>query len=322
MSKTGELTIRIGTRESKLAKLQTDMVVQRLAETQPDLKIEVVGVTTHGDKVLNKPLAEIGGRGVFVKELEEALLSDTVDIVVHSLKDLPTDLPNGLQLAAVLHREDPRDVLVSRLDYGLKDLPKGSKVATSSRRRAAQIRALRPDLEFVDIRGNIPTRLSKLDSGQCDAMVLAAAGLLRLDVGDRITQYLDPHEESTPAVGQGALAIECREDDERIKAVLTAIHDAEVFAQISAERAFLHTLGGGCSVPIGALCTRGTSGYLMLTGCIAALDGSKIIRETAEEPGDEAEKLGKELAERMASGEAADILESLKQSSPNSVSPP
>jgi hydroxymethylbilane synthase len=322
VSKTGDITIRIGTRESKLARLQTDMVVARLSETHPQLKVEVIGVTTHGDKVLNKPLAEMGTRGVFVKELEEALLSDSVDMVVHSLKDLPTDLPDGLRLGAVLHREDPRDVLVSKLDYPLSELPKGSKIATSSRRRAAQIRALRQDLEFVDIRGNIPTRLMKLDQGQCDAMVLAAAGLLRLDVGDRITQWFDPHTESTPAVGQGALAIECREGDERVQEILSALNDAEVEVQVSAERAFLAALGGGCSVPIGALCSRGTSGYLMLTGCIAALDGSKIYRETAEGTADEAETLGKELAERMAASEAAQVLESLKQSPPNSISAP
>jgi hydroxymethylbilane synthase len=305
-----------------LARLQTDMVVERLAQAHPDIECEIVPVTTHGDKVLNKPIAEIGTRGVFVKELEEALLSNSVDIVVHSLKDLPTDLPKGLKLAAVLHREDPRDVLVSREDYTLASLPPGSKVATSSRRRSAQLKALRPDLEFVDVRGNIPTRLLKLDQGQCDAMVLAAAGLLRLNVADRVSQWLDPETESTPAVGQGALAIECRDDDELVLGLLNAIHDAEVFEHIQAERAFLDTLGGGCSVPIGALCTRGTSGYLVLTGCIAALDGSKIFRETIEGPGDEAEKLGKHLANSMASGPAAEVLEALKSSPPNSVSAP
>jgi hydroxymethylbilane synthase len=322
VSEAGSVKLRIGTRDSKLARLQTDMVVELLSAAHPAIEIEIVPVTTHGDKVLNKPIADLGTRGVFVKELEEALLDDSVDLVVHSLKDLPTDLPSGLKLAAVLQREDPRDVFLSRLDYTLADLPAGSKVATSSRRRSAQLKALRPDLEFVDVRGNIPTRLTKLDQGQCDAMVLAAAGLLRLNVADRVSQWLDPHTESTPAVGQGALAIECREDDEHTLSIVEAINDAEVFVQVQAERAFLDTLGGGCSVPIGALCTRGTSGYLMLIGCIASLDGTKIFRESAESPGDEAQELGRHLAKRMASGPAGEVLESLKASPPNSVSAP
>jgi hydroxymethylbilane synthase len=287
----------------------------------PDLKFEVVPITTGGDKILDKPIADLGGRGVFVKELEEALYKDRVDFVVHSLKDLPTELPKELILACVLDREDPRDVLVANDDLGLKNLPAGTRLATSSRRRAAQIRSLRTDLEFCDIRGNIPTRLRKHSEGQCDAMILAAAGLIRLGLSSKITEYLDMAI-CTPAVGQGALAIECREGDATVLNYLQVIDNQQVRAEITAERTFLDKLGGGCSVPVGALGQTLRDGRLRLTGCVAALDGSEVIRVSLESETDKAAELGNNLAERVEELGAERILRELKQSAPSAISPP
>ncbi len=320
-SSSKQKCVRVGTRESQLARLQTDIVIAALSGRFPELKFEVVPITTGGDKVLDRPIAELGGRGVFVKELEDALYTDRVDFVVHSLKDLPTELPKDLILACVLDREDPRDVLVSKDDNLLHRLPEGTRVATSSRRRTAQIRALRTDLEFCDIRGNIPTRLRKHEEGQCDAMVLAAAGLLRLGLASRITEYLDMAI-STPAVGQGALAVECRAGDAAVLDFLRIIEDKQVRAEITAERAFLDKLGGGCSVPVGALGQTLRDGRLRLTGCVAALDGSEIIRVSLESTNELAAELGNTLAERVEELGADRILRDLKQSAPPAISPP
>jgi len=313
--------VRIGTRDSKLAMLQTQVIVDRLGQLFPELSCQIVSVVTGGDKVLNKPIADLGTRGVFVKELEEALFAGQADLVVHSLKDLPTDLPNGLTLAAVLDRQDARDVLVSKNHVPFRLLPPGSRVATSSRRRAAQLRALGQDVEFVDIRGNIPTRLKKQEEGASEAMVLAAAGLLRLGATDRITEYLDI-DTSTPAVGQGALAIECRSDDTHILRLAGAIEDVVVRAEITAERRFLDKLGGGCSVPIGALCETLPNQRLRISGCVAALDGSRILRRSLEGSTAEASELGVRLAELFLEMGAADLLDRLKESAPAAVSPP
>jgi hydroxymethylbilane synthase len=312
--------LRIGTRESKLALLQTDIVIGVLSKHYPDLKFEVQHITTGGDKIQDRPIAAIGGRGVFVKELEEALLHDRVDLVVHSLKDLPTDLPEGLTLACVLDRSDPRDVLVSEKYAGLEALPPGATVATSSRRRTAQLLALRPDLSFIDMRGNIPTRLRKLAEGQCDAMVLAAAGLVRLGLTENIKEYLSL-EISTPAVGQGALAVECRAADQDLCGILREIEDADLALAIKAERAFLDVLGGGCSVPAGALASV-EAADIILDGCVAALDGSEIFRDQIKGPKQKASELGKTLAERMQNAGAEKILVALRGSAPNVVSPP
>lgn len=320
-SSSKQKCVRVGTRESQLARLQTDIVIAALSGKFPDLKFEVVPITTGGDKVLDKPIADLGGRGVFVKELEEALYKDRVDFVVHSLKDLPTELPKDLILACVLDREDPRDVLVANDDSGLKNLPAGTRLATSSRRRAAQIRSLRTDLEFCDIRGNIPTRLRKHTQGQCDAMILAAAGLIRLGLASKITEYLDMAI-CTPAVGQGALAIECREGDATVLNYLQVIDNLQVRAEITAERAFLDKLGGGCSVPVGALGQTLRDGRLRLTGCVAALDGSEVIRVSLESESDKAAELGNNLAERVDELGAERILRELKQSAPSAISPP
>jgi hydroxymethylbilane synthase len=311
----------VGTRESQLARLQTDIVVNRLRVKHPDREFVIVPVTTHGDKVQDRPIADLGTRGVFVKELEKALLAGEVDLVVHSLKDLPTDLPDDLLLAAVLDRADPRDVLVSHDQVRLQDLPSGSRVATSSRRRIAQLKSIRQDLEYVDMRGNIQTRLRKHDEKQCEAMVLAAAGLIRLGLSDRITEFL-PVESSTPAVGQGALAVECRTDDHGVCQMLHEIEDVEVRLHTQAERALLDQLGGGCSVPIGALAISPTSGLLRITGCVAELDGSKILRASVEGEIGRAHELGMQLAEKLRAMGAEDILVKLRQSIPNAISAP
>jgi hydroxymethylbilane synthase len=312
--------IRIGTRESKLALVQTEIVRKALSAQFGDLRIEIVHITTGGDRVQDRPIAELGSRGVFVKELEEALLDRRVDLVVHSLKDLPTDLPQGLVLAAVLDRADARDVLVSNNKMSLHDLPTGSKVATSSRRRSAQLKHLRSDLEFVDIRGNIPTRLRKHDEGLCDAMVLAAAGLIRLGVQDRITQYLD-YETSTPAAGQGALAVECRTDDATVFKLAAAIEESRARSEVTAERAFLQRLGGGCSVPIGVVAETIDQQKLRVLGCVASADGKHLIRSQLEGQSKDANKIGIDLANIMLELGAADLLEHLKNI-PVTVSPP
>lgn len=295
------------------------MVIDVCKERFPGKQFETVRLSTSGDKVLNKPIAQLGGTGVFVKELEDALLENRVDFVVHSLKDVPTQVPEGLIVAAVLLRDDPRDVFVSHGNVPFEDLPPGSKVATSSRRRAAQLGALRKDLQFVDVRGNVPTRLRKLDEHQCDGMVLAAAGLLRLGFGERIAQYFEPSM-SVPAAGQGALAVECRADDAGVRALLAEIDDTRVRAEIDAERAFLGRMGGGCSVPIGVLGRLDESGILRLSACVA--DGNRVISGEQQGTADGASELGLALAEEMLSRGASDILEAILQKPQQPISPP
>lgn len=311
--------MRVGTRASDLARLQTQMVVDRLKEVSPETDVEVVLITTGGDKVQDRPIAQIGTRGVFVKELEEALLDGSVDFVVHSLKDMPTDVPPGLVLVAVLNRSDPRDVFLSRDGSSFANLKPGARVATSSRRRAAQLSHLRSDLNFVDIRGNVPTRLRKLEEGQCDAMILAAAGLLRLGLDKHIVEYFES-DKCTPAAGQGALAVECR-DEETSLLLLKKIDDKLVRAEIECERAFLEELGGGCSVPIGAL-AKAEKGRLVLEGCIAALDGKTVFRNKLEGDLNEAREIGKKLSKLMIKGGAESVVAALRESVPSKISPP
>lgn len=317
------MSVRIGTRASKLALMQTELVAGRLQGIDPTLDVEVVKITTGGDKNRSVPIVNLGGTGVFVKELEDALMNKEVDLVVHSLKDMPTESHESLTIVAVLNREDPRDVLVSREHRQLSELTPGSKVATSSRRRLAQLKALRNDLEFIDIRGNVPTRVEKMDSGAADAIVLASAGLTRLGMADRITHYFEENE-CTPAAGQGALAVQCRADDRKLFETLSLLDETAVRKEISAERAFLKVLGGGCSVPIGARAKLEAEDSLTLTGCVASLDGSRIVRETLSVKGAkiDAEALGRELAELILATPARQILEELKLSDPNKVSPP
>lgn len=297
------------------------MVAGKLIAAFPDETIEIVPITTGGDKVVDRPIAEIGTRGVFVKELEDALLNNEVELVVHSLKDMPTDVPPGLSLIAVLERTDPRDVLATSDGSTFAQLKQGATVATSSRRRAAQLGAARKDLKFIDIRGNIETRLRKLDEGYCDATILAAAGLLRLELQERISQTFEPHE-LCPAAGQGALAVECRSDDAQTIAKLLQIDDPIVRSETDCERAFLAHLGGGCSVPIGALARIGSNEQLTLEGCIAALDGSQVFRKSMTGTRDRAEELGRKLAESMLKEGAQPVVEQLRLSVPNSISPP
>jgi hydroxymethylbilane synthase len=317
---TKRSTIKVGTRSSKLARLQTDIVIEQLRAHHPDRNFEIHMVTTGGDKNRSVPIAELGSQGVFVKELEDALLTHDVDIVVHSLKDLPSEMAKGLVLASVLTREDARDVLVSRGNLKFEDLPAGSRIATSSRRRAAQLRSWRQDLIFTDIRGNIPTRIQKHDDGKCDAIVLAAAGLIRLELTDRIAQYFD-FERCVPAAGQGALAVECRAVDEPLRDLLANIDDSTVRAEIEAERALLSSLGGGCSVPIGAF-AKAEGEQLVLIASVSSLDGKDTVRMEMTGPIHDPERLGKCLAQDLLKNGAETILYALRASSPNAISPP
>lgn len=313
----------VGTRESQLARLQTDIAIGAITSIHSDIELEIVPIKTHGDKVQNKPIAELGDRGVFVKELEEALLLEQVDFVVHSLKDLPTSMPIGLLLAAVIGREDPRDVLVSPQNLKLSDLPRGSVIASSSRRRAAQILSLRSDLHFVDVRGNIPTRLRKLDEGIAEAMVLAAAGLIRLGEEARISEYFS-FDQLTPAVGQGVLGLECRVGDNATRELLMEVSDGQIASSITAERAFLNEIGGGCSVPVGAIAepVPGAAGELKLSACIASLDGKIAMRSQLSGAQADAEAVGRQLAIEMLAQGGRRILQELLASAPQAVPPP
>lgn len=311
--------LRIGTRDSVLARLQTDMVVAALQALGRPLEIEIVAQKTSGDRILDKPIAALGSTGVFVKELEDALLSDSVDLVVHSLKDLPTDLPPGLLLAAVLKRDDPRDAYVSKTGEPFAKAPPGSRVATSSRRRIAQLSVLRPDISFVDVRGNVPTRLRKLDEGQCDGMILAAAGLIRLGYQERITEIFS-EEVSVPAAGQGALAVECRSSDREVCELLSLINDQNVEWEVTAERAFLQHLGGGCSVPIGVLGRVEGAGKLNLHGCVA--DGKEMVKAVISGATSDGKQLGINLAKQILSDGADKILSKILETSPQPISPP
>src|SRR5687767_8345785 len=269
--------IRIATRASELALRQARIVESALARR--DVLAELKTFRTTGDKRLDEPLSAIGGKGLFTKELETALLKGTVDCCVHSLKDLPTESPEGLTVAAVLVREDPRDVLVLNdviEAEGLHDIPRGSRIGTSSLRRRAQVLALRPDLDVVELRGNVPTRLRKVDDGQVHAAILAAAGLHRLDARQRISAYLDAPE-WLPAAGQGAIAVQIRADDARMAELVAALNDEATMIATRAERAFLAALEGGCQVPIGALAIESEAG-MVLHGLIATVDGRSVVR--------------------------------------------
>jgi hydroxymethylbilane synthase len=304
-----------------MARIQTDYFVSQLSEKFPDTEYSIIPITVSGERDYARPIAELGIEGAFVKELEEALLNDEIDIVVHSLKDLPTTLPHGLTLACVTEREDVRDVLVSTNNYSLHKLPTGARVATSSRRRMAQLKAVRDDLVFMDIRGNVPTRIDKMDDGYCDALVLAAAGLIRLGLTNRIAEYLDL-KISIPVPGQGALGIECRLSDHEVANKLQSLDNVRTRFAITAERAFLAEIGGGCSMPIGALAIFESLDKLTLTGCITSLDGKQIIRGEMTATATEAEELGVKLANDLLNKGARAIVEKLRALTPVTVSPP
>ena len=301
--------IRIGTRGSKLARWQTDYAVRELCKVQPGLQIEIKEIKTKGDKILDAPLAKIGGKGLFTQEIEKQMLQGEIDCAVHSLKDLPTVLPQGLAIGAVPVRADARDALVSDKYQSLQDLPAGAKVGTSSLRRQAQLLAIRPDLQLVSLRGNVDTRLRKMKQEGLDAIVLAAAGLSRLQYADRIVEYLD-FAVCLPAAGQGALALEVRQDDLRLQKLLQKIHHAETFCSVTAERAFLCCLGGGCQVPVGAFASL-QEGRLTLQGVVAAADGSEFYRGRVQGKPEEAELLGKRLAAELLTAGGKRIMRQL-----------
>ncbi len=302
-------TVRIASRKSQLALVQTYWVQDRLQEQFPDRRFEVETMSTQGDKILDVALSKIGDKGLFTKELELHLINRTADLAVHSLKDLPTNLPEGLTLGCVTERVNPADALVlhaQHLGKQLADLPAGAVIGTSSLRRLAQLRHHFPQLEFKDIRGNLNTRLQKLDAGEYDALILAVAGLERLGMGARVHQVLPP-EISLHAVGQGALGIECREGDAEILDLLRAIEHTPTTQCALAERAFLRQLEGGCQVPIGVN-TAIAADTLTLTGMVASLDGQRLIRDTVVGSAVTAEQLGHELAMRLREQGATAIL--------------
>jgi hydroxymethylbilane synthase len=306
---TDKRTVRIGTRKSQLALVQTYWVKAELEKHFPDISFEVEEMSTKGDKILDVPLAKIGDKGLFTKELEVGMLNNTTDFAVHSLKDLPTNLPEGLMLGCVSTRVDPADALVvheKHRDKQLETLPTGAVIGTSSLRRLAQLRHHFPHLEFKDIRGNVNTRLAKLDAGEYDGIILAVAGLQRLDMSDRIHQHISA-DISLHAVGQGALGIECREGDEEILAILKVLEDAESCDRVLAERSFLRELEGGCQVPIGVN-TLIENDQLTLIGMVASLDGKQLLKDSVQGNRSQSEALGSELAEKLKAQGAGEIL--------------
>jgi hydroxymethylbilane synthase len=304
--------LRIASRRSQLAMVQTHWVRDALLQAHPDLEIRIEAMATQGDKILDVALAKIGDKGLFTKELEAQMLVDRADIAVHSLKDLPTQLPEGLILGCVTEREDPADALVvheKHRDKTLETLPEGSVVGTSSLRRLAQLRHHFPNLNFKDVRGNVITRLEKLDGGEFDCLILAAAGLSRLQLADRIHQLIDPSI-SLHAVGQGALGIECRDGDERVLEQIKVLEHPPTARRCLAERAFLRTLEGGCQVPIGVN-SRFEGQTLVLTGMVASLDGQRLIRDEVRGDGADPEAVGIALADALRRQGATAILEEI-----------
>ncbi|MBF0261121.1 MAG: hydroxymethylbilane synthase [Magnetococcales bacterium] len=290
-------TIKIGTRGSALALWQASWVQSQLESTHPGLTAELVIIKTRGDIILDVPLAKVGGKGLFVKELEEALLDGRVDLAVHSMKDVPAEFPEGLGIAAILEREDPRDVLLSVHHAGLSDLPHGARVGSSSLRRQCQLLHERPDLKIESLRGNVNTRIAKLESGQFEAIVLAAAGVKRLGLLERVVEYFAP-ERIIPANGQGAVGIECRLDDATTRRLLDPLNHPETRTAVLAERAFLHELEGGCQVPIAGF-ARLEGESLVMAGRVGSLDGRELITREISGTPEEPETLGRALAREL-----------------------
>lgn len=301
--------IVIATRESQLALWQAEHVKARLMALHPGLEVELLGMTTQGDQILDSPLSRIGGKGLFVKELEVAMAEGRADLAVHSIKDVPMDLPEGFELAAISKREDPRDAFVSKKYPSLEALPPGGRVGTSSLRRQAQLRARLPHLNVDTLRGNVNTRLRKLEEGQYDAILLAAAGLKRLGFENRITAVLEP-EESLPAVGQGALGIEIRSGNPELAALLAPLNDPETAACVLAERAMSRHLQGGCQAPIGGYAVV-RDGRLFLRAFVADLEGIRFFRAVAEGPMDAPEHVGLAAAEDLVQQGADRLLAEL-----------
>lgn len=302
---------RIATRQSPLALWQAQYVQQRLMAAHPGVKVELLPMVTKGDIILDTPLAKVGGKGLFVKELELAMLENRADLAVHSMKDVPVDFPEGLGLVTICEREDPRDAFVSNLYNSIDELPQGAIVGTSSLRRQCQISARRPDLIIRSLRGNVGTRLGKLDAGEYDAIILAAAGLKRLNFDDRIRQAM-PAEISLPAVGQGAVGIECRLDDHELITLLQALNHADTDVCVRAERAMNTRLEGGCQVPIGSFAVL-EGNQLWLRGLVGSPDGHQMVVGERRGPRENAVQMGISLAEELLDGGARDILRDVYQ---------
>ena len=303
-------TVRIATRKSALALWQAEYVKAKLEHFHPNIQVVLVPMTTKGDIILDTPLAKVGGKGLFVKELEVAMLEDRADIAVHSMKDVPVEFPEGLGLQVICPREDPRDAFISNTYQSLEELPQGAIVGTSSLRRQCQIKAMRPDLIIRDLRGNVNTRLAKLDKGEYDAIILAAAGMLRLEMPERIAQYIEP-ETMLPANGQGAVGIECRINDEEIKRLLAPLEDKHTRLRVLAERSMNRALEGGCQVPIGSYAVIETADNgeqsLFLRGLVGAVDGSEILHNQVRGDIHQGEVLGNKLAQSLLK-QGADII--------------
>ena len=299
-------TIRIATRKSPLALWQAHFVQSRLQQLYPQLRVELLPMSTMGDKILDSPLAKVGGKGLFVKELEQAILAGDADIAVHSMKDVPVEFPDGLGLSIICERDDPRDAFVSSRFGSLAELPAGSRVGTSSLRRQCQLRASRPDLQILDLRGNVNSRLAKLDGGEYDAILLAAAGLKRLGLQERITTLLTP-EQSLPANGQGAVGIECRLDDDELLTLLAPLEHVPTRQRVLAERAMNRALQGGCQVPIGAYAEL-EGDQLWLRGLVGSADGRQILRAECRGAASAPEALGQALADQLLAQGAAHLL--------------
>ena len=301
--------LRIATRKSPLALWQAEYVKSRLLEIHQGLEVELVTMSTKGDKILDTPLAKIGGKGLFVKELEAQMLEGKCDIAVHSMKDVPMAFPEGLFLPVICEREVPLDAFVSNDYEKFDDLPQGARVGTSSLRRKCQLLDLRPDLEILDLRGNVNTRLAKLDEGQFDAIILASAGLIRLEMEERIRSRIEP-EVILPAVGQGAVGIECREGDDEVLALIEPLNHTETALRVRAERALNNHLEGGCQVPIGSYSIL-EGDQIYLRGLVGSVDGATIIRKEIRGAAADGEALGVEVAEQLLNSGAREILEAL-----------
>jgi hydroxymethylbilane synthase len=301
--------LRIATRKSRLALWQADEVARRLRAQHTGLEVELVTMTTQGDKILDTPLAKVGGKGLFVKELEVGILEGSADIAVHSMKDVPAELPDGLHIPVVLEREDPRDAFISNHYARVEDLPEGARVGSSSLRRQCQLRVNRPDLEILDLRGNVQTRLGKLDDGVYDAIVLAVAGLRRLGLGERITAPVPP-ELSLPAIGQGIIGIETRQGDPEVASLITPLNDSAALTRVTAERAMNRRLQGGCQAPIAGFAEFVPDG-LQLRAMVGLPDGTRQVRDQISGPVDRAELMGIELAERLLAAGGREILAEL-----------
>lgn len=299
-------SVKLGTRGSPLALCQAGLVTEELRRRWPDLEVTIVPIKTSGDKFLDVALSQVGGKGLFVKEIEEALLDNRIDLAVHSMKDLPAELAPGLRVGPVMRREDPLDALIARNGLRFTDLPHGARIGTSSLRRQVQLLHRRPDLQIVPLRGNVQTRLNKLETLNLEAVVLAAAGLIRLGLQDRITERLQPGV-CLPAIGQGALAIEIREDDQRTAERVETLDHRETRQATMAERAFLRRLGGSCVTPIAAF-GQLEGETLVLTGMVAGLDGKRLLRQTVVGEAGAPEQVGQTLADRLLSAGAGEII--------------